>query len=166
MTFYVTIVLPLLQCPSCHMWGEGARRPITRDVWGEKTKTEVIDRAPSEVTRQKEMRDFCFDLCRWTSFSPLRLIHQGLCEHSAPALRNSEPFVTTKGWPKEEHLSQKHARVASYWWQKAGSSRNRLMTGLSILSVWRDKNPKSDLGFKSLLKCGGWEKKTQQKTKT
>lgn len=130
MTFYVTIVFPLSQCPSCHMWDGGTRWPARKKT---KHRWRLSIRLPVRARSKREMWDFCFDLCRWTSFSPPRLIHRALWEHSAPVLRNHELFFCV--WNVDCWQGGAAQRGTPFRKTRQGdfilSPRKRLMTGFS-----------------------------------
>lgn len=111
------------------------------------------------------MWDFCFDLCRWTSTPPPphRLIHRGLWEHSAPVLRNHEPFFFV--WNVDCYQEGAAQRGTPFTETRQGdfilSPRKRLMTGFSAFFQCDGTKTQEWLGVQMFVEAWRLGKKTK-----
>lgn len=94
--FYVAVVFPPSQCPSCHMWDEGTRRPVTEMFEIHRGRLSI--RRPARSRNKRKCEIFLVIFCRWTSFypppPPPHYLHLPYPPGSVRTLvlRNPEPF--------------------------------------------------------------------------
>lgn len=134
-------------------------------VWGEegkKNKTDGSIRLPVRARNKRKCEIFCFDLCRWTSLPPPpSSLSTGVRENTRLrcCVTVSRFFFCVKcrllprrGRPKEEHLSEKHARVTPYL---------VLMTAFSAIFFQCNGTKTQEWlgGSKVCWSVGGWGKK-------